>query len=217
MIGLLLKLLGLKKRKPKFTEAECTHHYEAKMAALQRVLGPMHNMVGHAVIPFYMGGTVDMYYFPNAIDGTAFVTMELIAPDGTGPKPGRIGTYELIGFTRHAIDLDSDGPFKQIQHHLCNILTAVSLYSFMAELNPEETCDLPGEEDEEGSCLLLDEWRNPEAPFEIDGRQHGLLLCMEIFKSESEFAREHGTGELIAKLKDKGFYPYSDLDREPVV
>jgi hypothetical protein len=40
---------------------------------------------------------------------------------------------------------------------------------------------------------------------------------MEIFESEMSFARENSSSELFKKLKEKGFYPYSDMDREPVV
>ena len=41
---------------------------------------------------------------------------------------------------------------------------------------------------------------------------------MEIFRSEMDFARANGGEELVAKLKAEGhYYPYSDLDRAPVV
>ena len=44
----------------------------------------------------------------------------------------------------------------------------------------------------------------------------GLLAIIEIFRSEMEFAREHGGEELLSQLKEHGHYPYSDLDRDPV-
>jgi hypothetical protein len=34
-----------------------------------------------------------------------------------------------------------------------------------------------------------------------------LLLCLEVFRSELEFAGENGTEELLEKLKDAGHYP----------
>jgi len=43
-----------------------------------------------------------------------------------------------------------------------------------------------------------------------------LLLCLQVFRSEMEFARENGSEELFKKLKQAGHYPYSDLDRQPV-
>ena len=32
-----------------------------------------------------------------------------------------------------------------------------------------------------------------------------------------DYARQNGSDELFKLLKEKGFYPYSDLDREPVI
>jgi hypothetical protein len=40
---------------------------------------------------------------------------------------------------------------------------------------------------------------------------------MEIFRSEMEFSMANGSGKLFELLKAKGYYPYSDLDREPVI
>jgi len=53
--------------------------------------------------------------------------------------------------------------------------------------------------------------------FPIGDEQHGLLLCIEVFRSELEFAMENSRDELITLLKEHGHYPRSDLDREPVV
>jgi hypothetical protein len=44
----------------------------------------------------------------------------------------------------------------------------------------------------------------------------GLLAIIEVFRSEMEYARKHGGAQLLKRLKSKGYYPYSDLDREPV-
>ena len=67
-----------------FTEEEHSKDYELKRAGLENVLGKMHDMVGHAIIPFTITGAVDMYYLPNHIKGTRIVTMELLNPDGNG-------------------------------------------------------------------------------------------------------------------------------------
>ncbi len=34
-------------------------------------------MVGHAIIPYYLGAALDLYYYPNGLPGTAFATKEL--------------------------------------------------------------------------------------------------------------------------------------------
>ncbi|MBN9519846.1 suppressor of fused domain protein [bacterium] len=50
-----------------------------------------------------------------------------------------------------------------------------------------------------------------DAPVEF-----GLLAVIEVFRSEMAFARKNGGAKLLARLKEQGHYPYSDLDREPV-
>ena len=77
-----------------FSGEDDDRHYALRRAAPERVLGPMHGLVGHAT--YYVGGAVDMSYFPNVTEGTACATLELIEPDGTGPLPSEAGTYELI-------------------------------------------------------------------------------------------------------------------------
>jgi hypothetical protein len=209
------------KVKKEFSDAEFRQYSEAKEKALEKVLGPMDKMVGHAIIPFEVGGPVDMYYFPSGIAGTGFATMELIEPDGTGPKPNRIGTYELVAFTKLKMPpedtkRDDEDPFTKVERRMCGILTMVGRYAYDAVLNPGETCEVPGKEGEPTKCLIFDEYQKNGVPFEIEGKKHCLLLCMEVFRSEMEYAMKNGSAPVLRKLKEKGHYPYSDLDREPV-
>lgn len=204
--------------KREFSDEDYSQHYQLKKAGIEKVLGPMHDMVGHAIIPFQVGGPVDMYRFPKAREGTAFVTMELIEPDGSGPQPSRIGTYELVAFTKHKVDdLDSRNRFSEAELRIRSIFTSVARYSYYAVLNPLETCEVPAAEGEPNRCLVFDEWKKRGTDFRIDGKKHGLLLCIEVFQGEMEFAIQHGSKVLLERLKEKGYYPYSDLDREPVV
>ncbi|MBN1764263.1 MAG: suppressor of fused domain protein [Sedimentisphaerales bacterium] len=222
MFDFLKKLFGKKKNEPEFTDEEYDKHYEAKCQALEKILGPQYEYVGHAIIPFQIGGTVDMYYFPNAIEGTGFATMELIEPDGSGPRPGRIGTYELVAFTRHPIAKDvvkyeEPTPFNKIERRLCSLFTAIGNYSYDVVLNPRDTCEFPPDDGKESPCLVFDEYKKEGVDFTINGKKHGLLLCIEVFRCEMEYARKNGTAALLTLLKEKDYYPYSDLDREPVV
>jgi hypothetical protein len=221
--GLLLlrqRTSGTSKARPEFSQEEYDRHYKAKEAALVGILGPMHDLVNHAIVPFQIGGAVDMYCFPNHIPGTGFATMELIEPDGTGPKANRIGTYELVAFTKHQIpptvEKLEDHPFHKIERRMCGIFTMTGFYSYDAVLNPGETCEIPGKDGEPNKCLIFDEYSPGGIPFEIDGKKHCLLLCIEVFRSEMEYAMKHGSAEVLAKLKEAGHYPYSDLDRKPV-
>lgn len=236
VVFLKQRAADMQKDKPEFSDEEYERDYEVKKAAIERILGPMHDLVGHAIVPFQVGGAVDMYYFPNGIPGTGFATMELIEPDGTGPKPNRIGTCELVAFTKHGIAVealdviapgeddspDSDdqseppSPYDKMERRMCGILTGVGFYSYDAVLNPGDTCELPGDEGEPNTCLIFDEYSPDGIPFEIDGKRHCLLLCLEVFRSEMEYAMQHGSAPVLQRLKEAGHYPYSDLDRRPV-
>jgi hypothetical protein len=145
--------------------------------------------------------------------------MELLKPDGTGPIPSRIGTYELVAFTKldYVQDTAETTPFNLIERRICGILTGIGFYSFEAKLEPLETCEMPRSEGETNLCLIFDEYKPDGKEFRIGNRKHGLLLIMEVHRNEMEFAMNNGTGKLIEKLKEKGYYPYSDLDRESVI
>jgi hypothetical protein len=203
---------------PEFTDAEYQQHSELKTQGLERVLGEMYHLVNHAIIPFKVGGTVDMYFFLHAMPGTGFVTMELIEPDGSGPQPSEIGTYELVAFTMHKVGDEADKEaFRKIERRMCGIFTSVASYSYEACLNPLETIEVPDGKNKPYRCLLIDKYENPGVPFTIGNRAHGLLLLVEVFRCEMEYAMTHGTQTVIDMLTEKGYYPYSDLDRKPVV
>ena len=216
------KLFGGQKKEEvipveEFSEEQNDKDYELKKEGLEYVLGEMHGMVGHAIIPFYVGGAVDMYYFPNHLKGTGFATMELLDPDGNGPKPNRLGTYELVAFTKETYNEneETETAFNSIERRICGIFTTIGNYSFDVVLNPNETCEIPVD-GEENRCLVFDNYQPSNKEFKVGDRKHHLLLCLEIFKSEMEFAREDGSSELLSLLRQNGYYPYSDLDREPV-
>ena len=89
---------------PPWTDEESEAFYSAKDKALTRVLGPSAEVVGHAIISWAVGGNLDMYYYPNHLPGTGFATQELIDPSGKGPIRNRLGTYELLAFTKLKYD-----------------------------------------------------------------------------------------------------------------
>lgn len=220
-MGFFKKLFGGQKREElstePFNQEQYDKDYEEKEKGLEDVLGKMYSMVGHAIIPFAVGGAVDIYYFPNHIQGTGFATMELLDPHGNGPKPNRLGTYELVAFTKEPYNgsVEPQTAFNLIERRICEIFTTIGNYSFQAVLNPNETCEVPSA-GEENKCLVFDNYQPDNKEFKIGNRKHHLLLCVEVFRSEMEFTRQNGSKELFNKLKIAGHYPYSDLDREPV-
>ena len=202
-----------------FTEQEFVIDYELKSKGLENVLGEMHNLVGHAIIPFAVGGAVDMYYFLHHIKGTGFATMELLEPDGSGPLPNKLGTYELVAFTKYDYKNNDDvqSPFNLIERKVCSFFTTIGFFSRQAVINPNETCEVPNGDGEENTCLVFYLYEPDNKKFIIGNRKHHLLLCIQIFRTEMEFSRANGSQQLLEKLIQSGHYPYSDLDREPVV
>ncbi len=223
-----VKRLGSTPRKPQIPEERWREHYQAKRAALERILGPMDSLVGHAIVPFEEGGPVDMYYFSTHLPGTVMATMDLIDPEGNGPQPGRLGTYELVACTYRsrfrAFELPpdgrngqpDDGGFAVMQDRICTMLTIIGHDSFEAVLEPGDACEMPVEDEGDTRYIVFDEFDTGGIPFEVEGRRHGLLLCIEVHPSELKYAQRHGTQALLARLKRAQVYPYSDLDRECV-
>jgi hypothetical protein len=69
---------------------------------------------------------------------------------------------------------------------------------------------------ESGVRFLLSLMHQDEMDFEIDRRRHCLLLCMEVFRSEMEYAIPSGNGAVLSKLKKTGPFLNIDLDRTTV-
>ncbi len=192
--------------------------YDHKSALMEASLGKEHDMVMHAIIPYAIGGALDLYYYPNGVPGTAIATKELAESPNEGPSNDMYRSYELVMFTKHRLDLDAandmNTPFGRAHRNINTILNLIARYSAQAKLNPNETCEFPaGMEDVGGKCLIFDGYAcHSDEVVE----NFGLLALIEVFRSEMEYARKHGGAKLIKRLKDKGYYPYSDLDRQPV-
>lgn len=192
--------------------------YDHKSKLIEEILGKEHDMVMHAIIPYAIGGGLDLYYYPNKIPGTAIATKELSELPNQGSSNRVFSCYELAMFTRHRLNLDEAKqeatPFGKAHSNINAILNCVAPYSAQATLNPHETCEFPAEmEHVGGKCLIFDSYGSRS---DRTVRNFGILLILEIFRSEMDFARAEGGGKLIERLKRAGHYPYSDLDRKPV-
>ncbi len=201
------------------SEEEAAAFYEEKSALIEKILGNSAGVVGHAIIPFSVGGAVDMYYYPNHIEGTAFATQELVDLGGRMPKENRLGFYELVAFTKRPYEVQEsvgEGDFGKIERRVCGTFTFIGQYSYEAVLQPGETCELPYE-DEPHRYLVFDTYNPQDTEYKLNNAPFGLLLVIEVFESEMHFAMENGSAELFKLLKSNGCYPYSDLQRDPVV
>jgi hypothetical protein len=191
---------------------------QRKAELIEKSLGKEYHLVMHAIIAFVVGGALDLYYYPNGILGTAIATRELSELPGKGASNKVFQNYELVMFTRHPIDLDAakdeQSVFGKAHKRISSILNPIARYSFEASLNPNETCEFPSDIPQVGgTCLIFDGYGAHK------DEQHGtfgLLAIIEVFRSEMEFARKNRGAALLSRLKDKGHYPYSDMEREPV-
>ena len=192
--------------------------YEHKSRLMEASLGKEHDMVMHAIIPYAVGGALDLYYYPHGIPGTAIATKELSELPDEGSCNDVYQSYELVMFTRHQVDLnaakDPGTAFGRAHANIRAILNLMARYSAEAVLNPEETCEFPADmEHVGGKCLIFDGYARHSD--DIAG-VFGLLAIIEVFPSEMAYARKHGGRKLITRLRDHHHYPYSDLDRSPV-
>ncbi|MFL5244506.1 MAG: hypothetical protein ACJ8FY_20595 [Gemmataceae bacterium] len=220
IIGWFAKLFGKKNEGKSDATGKLMEEWDdEKSRLLEKTLGKEHDMVMHALIPYHIGGSLDLYYYPNGIHGTAVATKELSEMSNESSSNAISRSYELEMFTKHRLSLDDakdeTTAFGRAHSNINAVLNLIARYSETAKLNPNDTCEFP--EDMEvvgGKCLIFDGYARWHSDHR--GKDFGLLAVIEIFRSEMDYAREEGGKNLIKRLKESGFYPYSDLDREPV-
>lgn len=235
VLSRILQLLGLGPRVDYQSPEYASKFGEAKSDALTAAIGPPHDRMLHAPIPFDLGGALDLYPFPYKRGGTIWATQEVIEPQPSGgPKRGKLGRYELIACLREQFRSDPPGPgnspdgvsLREAAKRrsgvplIQSMLNPIARYSSVAVLNPGETVEIPGDDEDEGARgnlhVVLDAFPDAIGEFRILGERCGLLLCIAIYKSECDFARAQSTAKLLERLKAAGVYPYSDLTRRPV-
>lgn len=187
---------------------------------MAQALGKEHDMVMHALIPYEVGGGLDLYYYPNKIKGTGIATKELTFACRDSSKNSVNDRYEIVMFTEQDLNLDhakdENTAFGKEHANINAILSCIAPYSSQAELNPNETCEFPGDMDKVGGkCLIFDSYETENG--KMNEEKFGIILIMEIFRDEMEFAMNNGGQALFEKLKEKGVYPYSNLNRPSVL
>jgi hypothetical protein len=193
--------------------------YHIKDKYIESIMGKEHGLVGHAIIPYSVGGAFDQYYYPNYCDGTAIVTKELVNYKFDSPKNDVYDAYELVIVTRNKVHcLLGESALEYDDGPLYAILNAIGRYSATAKLNPFETIEFPdGFENLSKRCLIIDAISASLCNQETHNKKFGLMLIMEIHRDEMEFAMQQKGIELIEKLKQNGVYPYTGINRPSVL
>jgi len=212
------KLFGKKKLSEEEIEKLEEEWYDEKSKLMEHILGKENNMVMHAIIPYEIGGALDLYYYPSDIPGTGVATKELSFACKESSTNDKYLKYELAMFTRETLNLDhahdESTAFGKAHKSISAILNPIASYSAQAKLNPNETCEFPSDfEGIGGKCLIFSDYKSENDRIE----SFGVMIVIEIFRSEMEYAMNSGGENLLTLLKAKGYYPYSELNREPVV
>jgi len=233
-----------------FTDDERERGNQRLERLLDEILGPVEPFMIHSIIPFCLGGALDLHYYARSrFGGTFFASWELTAPEFL-PSNRSLDAFELAIATRLTVKSQPDetpaetkkpGFFKRLfsvkspeekkRDDLHRVLTNLAFYvcSDGVEVNGYDTLEFPQDFDDKqlaGRCFIFDELpaaapvpvpTSPDERSPLDGKRFGVLLALEVFREEMDWAREQGTEKLVERLQAAGAYPFSDLDREPVV
>lgn len=186
-------------------EDEWGEWWDARVAAIETILGPADDMVGHAPIPFEFGaeegGAADIIFFKNHVPGVVSVTSELIGNEDQVQND--LGNYELMICHR------DEEPWG------ANIISHLAHYTLEAQLNPGETMDISSAVPEDSTIAAFLFCNG--GTFEVRGRKAGLLLCIGITADELK-ACQNGEREKVEQaLKTAQVYPFTDLTRRSVL
>jgi hypothetical protein len=178
--------------------------WDARVAAMESILGKSESEIFHAPIPIYLEpegmGAADVIYFRHHVEGVVYVTSDLIGCELQ--VPNELGNYELMICHREDHDW---GP---------TIISQLARYTLQTELKPGDTMDIESAvpEGSKITALLFFDY----ARFTVRGHNSGLLLCVGITASELNACR-NGRRLLVERaLKESGVYPFTDLTRQSV-
>lgn len=193
-------------KKSRSEEDDWKKVWEARLAALVKILGPESGSVLHAPVPFYLGGFADVIPFPSYVPGMTYVTADLADVD-TGQLPSSLGNYELMACAKSELPAAAD------------LISKLARYTCDAELEPGQTMDIPDKffGDKTLRAVLFAHPAVPPVPLEFLGQKYGLLLCVGITGDELAYSRAKGTAKLLAALKLHKVFPYTVPDRKSVI
>src|SRR5450432_145780 len=146
--------------------------WDARVAALESILGTCDGTVWYAPTPMHRQGFADVLRFREYVDGIAYVTCDLVG--NSRQLPNKWGHYELMLCTR------------QENEWAPTLLSRLAQYTHEAMLHPSDTMDL-GESMPKDSTIAALLFARPDPPadsFIVMGAPANLILCIGITAEE---------------------------------
>jgi hypothetical protein len=178
--------------------------WDARVQALEGILGKCDGTVYHAPPPLHMEGYSDVLRFRNFNSGVTYATCDLIG--SRRQVPNTSGNYELMMCCREE---SAWAPA---------ILSRLAKYTFDAAVHIGDTMELVHAVPS-GSNLVALLFAAPDVPsptFEVQGRPASIVLCLGITSGEFSACKSHSSQVVLRMLKEKGVFPFTDLLRPPV-
>jgi len=177
--------------------------YETFVPVLEAKLGRKDEAVIHAIVGFEFGGPPDLLLFSNApgIRGVFYVTSDLLFFERQ-PR-NSLGRYEA------AICLPTENKWAE------HILYKLSQATVEEAFDVGHTADITAWVDSE--CIMKGLLFVELVSFDYGGQSFGALLCVGVTRTELDYALEHGSADLLGRLKAAGAFPVTDLNRASVV
>jgi len=179
--------------------------WDARVAALEAILGKCDGTVYHAPPPMHIDGYADVLRFRDFVPGVTYVTCDLIGNPRHAPND--LGHYELMMCTRE------ENPWAP------GVLSRLAKYTYEAALQIGDTMDITRvvPRGSTSAALLFITPEIQPARFSVLGQPASLLLCVGITAEEFGACKLHNSCGVHRKLKERGIFPYTDLKREPAL
>ncbi len=184
------------------TAEEWQRVWDARVEALQGILGECDGTVYHTPAPMHHEGYADVLRFRHHVDGVTYVTCDLIG--NRRQAPNNWGNYELMICTRE------DCVWAPA------MLSRLAKYTHDAAVHVGDTMDLGGPI-APGSSIsaLLFTLPDPQKPtFDVLGKPASIMLCLGITAEEFVVCKDHNSKIILRMLKEHGHSPYTDLQRK---
>lgn len=178
--------------------------WNARLAAMEGVLGKSDGTVYAANSWMHRQGIADVLRFRGYLTGVTYVTSDLIG----NPRqvPNRWGQYELMMCTREENEWAPA------------LLSRLAAYTLEATLHPGDTMDLAESRPKDSTVagLLFMRPDPPADTLRIMNTPANLVLCLGITESEFAACKTFGTGVMGRMFREKNVFPYTHMNRESV-